>query len=155
RLLGEDIALEFNYGENLSRIEADTGMLEQVVMNLAVNSRDAMPKGGKLVISTSEVQVEEAYASLHPESRPGAFVCLTVTDTGCGMDSNTLERLFEPFFSTKEVGKGTGLGLATVYGIVKQHEGWIEVSTKLGSGTTFRIYLPMAERAQKPEKGTT
>jgi PAS domain S-box-containing protein len=152
RLLGEDIALEFNYGANLSRIEADTGMLEQVVMNLAVNSRDAMPKGGKLVIGTSEVQIDETYSGLHPESRPGAFVCLTVTDTGCGMDSNTLERIFEPFFSTKEVGKGTGLGLATVYGIVKQHEGWIEVSTRVNSGTTFRIYLPIVERAQKSEK---
>jgi CheY-like chemotaxis protein len=146
RLLGEDVALEFNYAPTLPRIEADTGMLEQIVMNLAVNSRDAMPKGGKLFVGTSGLEVDEDYVSQHPESRPGTFVRLTVTDTGCGMDGQTLDRIFEPFFSTKEVGKGTGLGLATVYGIVKQHRGWIEVSSQLGCGTTFKIYLPATAR---------
>src|SRR5262249_14795832 len=142
RLLGEDIKFEADYVSNLSRIEADTGMLEQVVMNLAVNSRDAMPNGGKLFISTSDVMIDEAYAQNHPDSRAGKFGCLAVRDTGCGMDRKTLDRIFEPFFSTKEVGKGTGLGLATVYGIVKQHEGWIDVTSEVGVGTTFKIYFP-------------
>jgi CheY-like chemotaxis protein len=142
--LGEDIALEADYCQELSRIDADTGMLEQIVMNLAVNSRDAMPKGGKLRISTTQVQIDEGYAGQHPDARTGPFVCLTVTDTGCGMDRKTLERIFEPFFSTKEVGKGTGLGLATVYGLVKQHQGWIEVSSVVEVGTTFKIYFPAA-----------
>jgi len=149
RLLGEDIALEAKYGSNLPRIEADTGMLEQVVMNLAVNSRDAMPRGGKLFIGTSSVAIDEAYARQHPDSRVGQFVCLSVEDTGCGMDRKTLERIFEPFFSTKEVGKGTGLGLATVYGIVKQHQGWIEVVSEPGVGTTFKIHFPIASEAEE------
>jgi PAS domain S-box-containing protein len=142
RLLGEDIALETSYAADLPCVQADAGMLEQIGMNLAVNSRDAMPRGGKLFIGTKRVAIDEEYACLHPDSRPGQFVCLTVRDTGCGMDRKTLERIFEPFFSTKEVGKGTGLGLATVYGIVKQHQGWTEVSSEVGMGTTFRIYLP-------------
>ncbi len=146
RLLGEDVRLESSYAPNLPQIEADTGMLEQVVMNLAVNSRDAMPKGGQLSLGTASVEIDEGYASQHPESRPGTFVRLTVTDTGCGMDRQTLDRIFEPFFSTKEVGKGTGLGLATVYGIVKQHRGWIEVSSQPGCGTTFKIYFPAVTR---------
>ncbi len=151
RLLGEDIALECDYGLNLPQIEADTGMLEQVVMNLAVNSRDAMPKGGKLYIQTSSVLIDEAYAGRHPEARLGKFACLTVKDTGCGMDEKTLDRIFEPFFSTKEVGKGTGLGLATVYGIVKQHQGWIDVSSEVGVGTTFQLYFPETEMAPAGE----
>ena len=143
RLLGEDIALEFDYAPTFPPIEADTGMLEQVVMNLAVNSRDAMPKGGKLSHRALPVSRLMRTMSASIRSRaPGTFVCLTVTDTGCGMDRQTLDRIFEPFFSTKEVGKGTGLGLATVYGIVKQHQGWIEVSSEVGRGTTFNIYFP-------------
>src|SRR5205814_2029555 len=141
RLLGEDVVLETNYIPHLPPIEADTGMLEQVIMNLAVNSRDAMPKGGRLLIGTSIVKVDDAYARKNPDARPGSFACLTVTDTGTGMERKTLERIFEPFFSTKEVGKGTGLGLATVYGIVKQHEGWVEVTSQIGVGTTFKVYF--------------
>jgi CheY-like chemotaxis protein len=142
RLLGEDIRLQTRYAPNLPRIEADTGMLEQIVMNLAVNSRDAMPKGGQLSLGTALAEIDERYAGQHADSRPGTFVRLTVTDTGCGMERQTLERIFEPFFSTKEVGKGTGLGLATVYGIVRQHRGWVEVSSQVGVGTTFNIYFP-------------
>jgi len=142
RLLGEDVVLETDYVPNLPRIEADTGMLEQVVMNLAVNARDAMPKGGKLWIGTSAAEIDPAYTSRHPDARAGTFACLTVKDTGCGMEPKTLQRIFEPFFTTKEVGKGTGLGLATVYGIVKQHQGWIEVNSTVGVGTVFKIYLP-------------
>jgi CheY-like chemotaxis protein len=126
-------------------------MLEQIVMNLAVNSRDAMPRGGKLHIGTSLVEIGQAYAGQHADARPGSFVCLTVTDTGCGMDRKTLERIFEPFFSTKEVGKGTGLGLATVYGLVKQHQGWVEVSSTVNVGTTFNIFFPAAQRALQEE----
>ena len=154
RLLGEDVRLGSSYAPNLPQIEADTGMLEQIVMNLAVNSRDAMPKGGQLSIGTACVEIDEGYASQHPGSRPGTFVCLTVADTGCGMDRQTLDRIFEPFFSTKEVGKGTGLGLATVYGIVNQHRGWIEVSSEPGCGSTFRIYFPVTARQSDPT-GTT
>jgi two-component system, cell cycle sensor histidine kinase and response regulator CckA len=146
RLLGEDISLVAEYYPQLLAIEADTGMLEQIVMNLAVNSRDAMPKGGKLLINTTLASIDSDYAGHHTEARPGEFVCLTVTDTGSGMDRKTLERIFEPFFSTKEVGKGTGLGLATVYGLVKQHQGWVEVSSTVGVGTTFKIYFPAVAR---------
>jgi PAS domain S-box-containing protein len=146
RLLGEDISLETEYLRELPSIEADTGMLEQIVMNLAVNSRDAMPKGGKLRITTALASIDAEYVGHHPDAVTGQFICLTVTDTGCGMDRKTLDRIFEPFFSTKEVGKGTGLGLATVYGLVKQHQGWVEVASTLGVGTTFQIYFPAAAR---------
>ena len=146
RLLGAEISLETAYGADVPRIEADAGMLEQVVMNLVVNSRDAMPKGGKVQIATSRVCIDEAYVARRPDARAGEFVCLTVADTGCGMEARTLERIFEPFFSTKEVGKGTGLGLATVYGIVKQHQGWIEVESQPGAGTTFRVYFPAVSK---------
>jgi PAS domain S-box-containing protein len=144
RLLREDIILQADYAADLPRIEADAGMLEQIVMNLAVNARDAMPNGGQLLIRTAVAEISQDYANRRPDSRPGQFVCLTMTDTGCGMDDKTLQRIFEPFFSTKEVGKGTGLGLATVYGIVKQHRGWIEVASQVGAGTTFQIFFPAA-----------
>lgn len=147
RLLGEDVALETDYRNNIPRIEADTGMLEQVIMNLAVNGRDAMPKGGKLTVSTTCVSVDTDYVRHNSEASAGQFVRLTVADTGCGMDSKTLQRIFEPFFSTKEVGKGTGLGLATVYGIVKQHHGWIEVESEVNVGTTFKIHFPAVDKA--------
>jgi signal transduction histidine kinase len=142
RLLGEDVALELWEHEALPSVYGDPGMIEQVLMNLAVNARDAMPRGGKLNIATGVQIFDEASVALNPEARAGEFVRLTVSDTGCGMDPITANRIFEPFFTTKEVGKGTGLGLATVYGIVKQHQGWIEVESQLGCGTTFHIYLP-------------
>jgi nitrogen-specific signal transduction histidine kinase len=142
RLLGETVTLDFQSPRELPLVQADTGMIEQVVMNLTVNARDAMPKGGTLTISTNSIEMDDAYVQTHPEARPGRFVCLRVSDTGCGMDSATMARIFEPFFTTKDVGKGTGLGLATVYGIVKQHEGWVEVSSELGQGSTFSIFFP-------------
>jgi PAS domain S-box-containing protein len=148
RLLGEDVVLETDYTSDLGRIEADMGMIEQVVMNLSVNARDAMPKGGKLIVGTALAEIGTDYAGRHPDARVGTFACLIVRDTGSGMDAKTLERIFEPFFTTKEVGKGTGLGLATVYGIVKQHEGWVEVTSAVGQGTTFRVYFPIVAAAE-------
>ncbi len=142
RLLGETITLQFTPPAEVPLVRGDAGMLEQVIMNLAVNSRDAMPRGGVLTISMFVAEIDAAGARGHPEARPGAFVCLRVSDTGCGMDAPTMARIFEPFFTTKEIGKGTGLGLATVYGIVKRHEGWIEVASQVARGTTFDVFLP-------------
>jgi len=147
RLLGDDIAFATKYDPTIPSIEGDTGMIEQVIMNLSVNSRDAMPKGGQLLITTSAVQIDSTYVQQHPESRKGDFVCVGVTDTGSGMSKETLARIFEPFFTTKEVGKGTGLGLATIYGIMKQHQGWVEVVSEIGLGTTFKIYFPQTKKA--------
>jgi signal transduction histidine kinase/ActR/RegA family two-component response regulator/HAMP domain-containing protein len=149
RLLGETVTLEFNPPPELPLVQADTGMVEQVIMNLAVNARDAMPNGGTLTMSTNPIEMNHAYVQTHPEARLGAFVCLRVSDSGCGMDSATMARIFEPFFTTKEVGKGTGLGLATVYGIVKQHEGWVEVSSEVGQGTTFNVFFPASSEPVK------
>jgi two-component system, cell cycle sensor histidine kinase and response regulator CckA len=117
-------------------------MMEQVLLNLAVNARDAMPRGGQLAIRIAVVDIDDAHVQQHPEARTGRFVCVSKADTGCGIPPENLPRIFEPFFTTKEIGKGTGLGLATVYGIVKQHQGWIEVESVLGKGSTFRIYIP-------------
>ena len=147
RMLGEHITLQALCATDLPRIAADIAMVEQIIMNLVVNARDAMPKGGQLLIATSAMEINPAYVQLHPEAHAGRFVCLTVTDTGCGMERSVLQRIFEPFFTTKEVGKGTGLGLATVYGIVKQHQGWIEVQSKVGIGTTFKVFFPVADGA--------
>ena len=147
RMLGAHITLETRYCSELPRIAADAGMAEQIVMNLAVNSRDAMPKGGKLLIETSAVEMDAATARQHPEAGGGQLVCLTVADNGCGMERSVLQRIFEPFFTTKEVGKGTGLGLATVYGVVKQHHGWIDVRSEVGAGTTFKVFLPATANA--------
>jgi PAS domain S-box-containing protein len=156
RLLGEDVSLQLNYCQSPAMVEADVGMMEQVLLNLAVNARDAMPKGGKLSVRISIVDLNEAHVQHHPEARVGRFVCVSKTDTGCGIPPENLQRIFEPFFTTKEVGKGTGLGLATVYGIVKQHQGWIEVESTVGKGTTFRIYIPYVGSAQaETEKPTT
>jgi PAS domain S-box-containing protein len=154
RLLTEEVQLKTDYAETLPEIEADTGMIEQVVMNLAVNARDAMPRGGTLTIATTLVEVTEEQARKCAGAKSGPAVCLRVTDTGTGMDDATLGRIFEPFFSTKEVGKGTGLGLATVYGIVNQHRGWLDVESKVGTGTTFRVFFPVvtAARAAAVEK---
>ncbi|HEY5298570.1 MAG TPA: response regulator [Verrucomicrobiae bacterium] len=144
RLIGEHIALETGYQLGLPPINADTGMIEQIVMNLIVNARDAMPKGGDLRIETSTIEIGAAHARQNSEARAGEFVCLTVTDTGCGMERKVLQHIFEPFFTTKEVGNGTGLGLSTVYGIARQHHGWVEVQSEVGHGTTFKVYLPVA-----------
>ena len=142
RILGEDIALQLNYSPQPARVHADAGMMEQVLLNLAVNARDAMPKGGVLAIKISVLAVDCRRLAEFPDARAGQFVCLSVIDTGCGIPPENLRRIFEPFFTTKEVGKGTGLGLATVYGIVKQHQGWIEVESEPGKGSTFRVFLP-------------
>ncbi len=145
RILGETIKLEFPSPPEIPLIYADAGMLEQIIMNLSVNARDAMPKGGLLTISTGVVTITEDYIHSHPDTSPGEFVYLRVSDTGAGMDPETVSRIFEPFFTTKEVGKGTGLGLATVYGIAKQHSGWVEVNSETGRGTTFDVFFPARE----------
>jgi PAS domain S-box-containing protein len=147
RLLGEHITLRSQFAPYLDPVRADVGMLEQVVMNLAVNARDAMPGGGTLTLGTRTETVAPADAQRHPDARAGRFIVLSVADTGCGMDPATVARAFEPFFTTKGVGEGTGLGLATVYGIVKQHEGWVELASQVGQGTTVSVYLPPAAAA--------
>jgi PAS domain S-box-containing protein len=148
--LGEGILLRTDYSQALPPVEADSGMIEQVVMNLAVNARDAMPHGGQLHLSTSAVELRPDDAHRHPEGRPGRFVCLRVSDTGSGISPDILPRIFEPFFTTKPEGRGTGLGLATVYGIVKQHQGWVEVDSQPGQGTTFRVYFPACDKPLPP-----
>jgi two-component system, cell cycle sensor histidine kinase and response regulator CckA len=145
RLIGENIDVRTRLAESLSATLADPGQIEQVIMNLAVNARDAMPDGGTLVIETRDVELDELYTRAHPGALAGRYTVLSVGDTGCGMDTETQSRVFEPFFTTKEEGKGTGLGLATVYGIVEQSGGRIEVDSVLGHGTTFKIYFPRAE----------
>ncbi|MDD5141058.1 MAG: PAS domain S-box protein [Verrucomicrobiales bacterium] len=156
RLLGEDVELQLNYSPSPATVEADSGMMEQVLLNLAVNARDAMPRGGHLAIRIAVVDIDQAHVQRHPEARTGRFVCVSKSDTGCGIPPENIPRIFEPFFTTKEIGKGTGLGLATVYGIVKQHQGWIEVESTLGKGTTFRVYLPfLGSTPVDAEKPTT
>jgi PAS domain S-box-containing protein len=145
-LVGEQVELKCQLAVDLPPIYGDPGMIEQVLVNLAVNSRDAMPRGGNLTLRSHVAEIEAEYIEKQPEAKPGYHVCLTVTDTGHGMDAATLGRIFEPFFTTKEIGKGTGLGLATVYGIVKQHQGWIEVESQIGHGTTFCVYFPVCAK---------
>jgi PAS domain S-box-containing protein len=142
RLIGEDVKVVFQRGAGLSSVRADRGQLGQVIVNLAVNSRDAMPEGGVFTIETAAVEFGDADARRHPEGKPGSYIMMRVRDTGLGMTPETRARIFEPFFSTKEIGKGTGLGLSLVYGIVKQSGGFITVESEPGRGTEFRMYLP-------------
>src|SRR5438034_6260547 len=155
RLVGEDIGVQFHFAPKALYIHADLGMVEQIVVNLVVNARDAMVGGGNLTLSASAVDLDEAQRQRHPEARPGQFACLSVSDTGCGIPPEHLLRIFEPFFTTKAVGKGTGLGLATVYGIAKQHEGWIEVVSEVGKGTTFKVFLPKSSKPAGAPTETT
>ena len=155
RLIGENIEVTTSLLPDLGRVKADPTQIEQILMNLAVNARDAMPVGGTITIETTNVEVDDSHARPHPEVTPGSYVMLAMSDTGSGMDSETQARIFEPFFTTKQPGKGTGLGLSTVYGVVKQSAGYIYAYTELGRGTTFKVYLPRVEgeaEVFRPEK---
>jgi signal transduction histidine kinase len=163
RIIGEDIAITVQAARDLHVTLADPSQIDQVVMNLCLNARDAMPTGGRLVLETKNVEITEEYCRIVTYAQPGSYVLLSVSDTGVGMDTETLEQIFEPFFTTKEMGKGTGLGLATVYGIVKQHGGFVNVKSEVGKGTTFQVYLPAcggmaepreAQENEQPQRGT-
>jgi two-component system cell cycle sensor histidine kinase/response regulator CckA len=141
--------MQISYAPQPLPVHADAGMLEQILLNLAVNSRDAMPAGGRLVIETAVTAFDELAVKQNPNARLGKFACLSVSDTGSGIPPEVLPRIFEPFFTTKDVGKGTGLGLATVFGIVQQHNGWVSADSEVGKGTTFRIHLPLLGTASE------
>ena len=149
RMIGEDIAFKLTLGDPIGMIKVDPGKIEQVVINLAVNARDAMPNGGSLEIATMNTSMDSSFCALHKGSHPGEYVLLSVHDTGKGIDEETMKHIFEPFFTTKEIGKGTGLGLATVYGIVRQSGGYIDIQSREGSGTTVAIYLPRIDESPK------
>ncbi len=146
RLIGEDIDLRFAPGRDLGQVRADPGQLEQVVMNLVVNARDAMPRGGVLSIETNHVELDENYVSTRAGMKPGQYVALVVSDNGTGMEAATLARLFQPFFTTKGQGKGTGLGMTMVFSIVKQSGGGVEVHSEPGKGTSVKVYLPRIDQ---------
>jgi CheY-like chemotaxis protein len=147
RILREDVSMELKQTAQPQIVHADGGMIEQILMNLTVNARDAMPEGGQLLVKVDRVELTDATGAGRPGARPGSFVRLSVSDTGTGIPPEVLPRIFEPFFTTKEIGEGTGLGLATVYSIAQQHLGWIEVDSVMGRGTTFHIYLPRRDDA--------
>jgi len=151
RILGETVEMQYKLAPQPMCVHADSGMMDQILLNLAVNARDAMPHGGKLVIETSGVEFDEFAAFQSARGRSGSYVCLSVSDNGSGIPAGILHKIFEPFFTTKGVGKGSGLGLATVLGIVQQHHGWINVYSEVGRGTTFRVYLPRLARNAQPK----
>ncbi len=150
RIIGEDVVIDVSSEQPEGKIKADPSQIEQIIVNLSVNARDAMPNGGLLTIAVGEIECNEDYCKMHPDTVPGEYIRLTFTDNGEGMDEETKNKIFDPFFTTKSEGKGTGLGLSTVYGIVKQHRGFIEVDSTLGKGTTFSIYFPLVRMKAEP-----
>jgi CheY-like chemotaxis protein len=153
RLIGEAVTVETDLGAYVGHVRADRGQVEQILMNLVVNARDAMPGGGRLSVATANVEADAAFCAAHPGMSPGSYVLMSVKDSGTGMSAEVRSKLFEPFFTTKEVGKGTGLGLAVVYGIVHQSGGGIDVDSAPGKGAVFNIYLPRAESSQEESEG--
>jgi len=151
RLIGEDIDIDTEFEEPLWPVKADPGNIEQVIMNISVNARDAMRDGGTLTFNTKNIKIDDSYIGMYTYARTGRFVCLSIEDSGTGMDKETQEHIFEPFFTTKGVGEGTGLGMSVVYGIIKEHEGWINLYSEPGKGTTFKIYLPASFTREKPK----